>query len=485
MHAALYMMSATSIPRLGNRVVDVADIDLLITGATVVTPEGRRRANVAVQDGRIQSVGTGLRPARSTVDAGGLLVLPGGVDTHVHLMDPGSTGREDFPTGTAAAAAAGVTTIIEHSHGQPVRTTADLHAKLDYLTGRSHVDYGLAAHAWPGAAAEVGPLWAAGVAFFKVFTCTTHGIPGHDAAALKAHLRETALAGAVSLMHCEDESLTAAAEQELRAARRDDPGLLLDWRNRDAELVATAVAALLVRRAGTRATIAHVSNPEVAEYVAAERRRGGQIAIESCPQYFLLREDEVHEHGALRKFTPPARARIDADEARMWQLLRDGLLTHISTDHAPSTLEQKRAGDIWNVHFGLPGLDSTFALLLDAASQGKLAYEDVARVYSETPSRIYGLWPRKGSLLPGADADLALVDPTATRTLCDADVISKAGWTPYAGRTVTGRVVRTYLRGQLVAEDGAPTDARTGSFRPGAGATTVLDRTGGTAAGVR
>src|SRR5690606_668944 len=155
--------------------------------------------------------------AARTVDASGLLVLPGAVDTHVHLMDPGSTDRGDFPTGSAAAAAAGVTTIIEHTHGQPVRTVADLKDKRTYLNGRSAVDFGLAAHAWPGHTDAVAALWANGISFFKLFTCTTHGVPGHDAAALRAHLEATALVGAISLMHCEDESLTAHAEALLRA----------------------------------------------------------------------------------------------------------------------------------------------------------------------------------------------------------------------------------------------------------------------------
>ena len=446
----------------------MAEIDLLISGGTVVTPSGRRRANIAIGGGIIRHVGSERPSARRTVEADGLLVMPGGVDTHVHLMDPGGTDREDFPTGTRAAAASGVTTIIEHSHGRPVRTVSDLNEKREYLSDRSNVDFGLAAHAWPGET-DVAALWAAGVSFFKVFTCTTHGVPGHSAAALKEHLGTTALAGAVSLLHCEDESLTEFAEHLLREQGRTDPGLLMDWRNADAELVAVAVASLLVRRSGARATIAHVSSQEVARYVMAERARGALLAAEACPQYFLLREDEIHEHGTLRKFTPPARARVDEDEAQMWRLLREGALTHMSSDHAPSTLAQKGAGDIWDVHFGLPGLDSTMAILLDAAARGQLAYEDITRVYSEAPAKQYGLWPRKGRLAEGADADVILVDPGYSRVLRNEDVISKAGWTPFNGKTVTGRVEQSYLRGELVAEGGVAVDARSGQFLFGAG----------------
>jgi dihydroorotase (multifunctional complex type) len=447
----------------------MAEVDLLITGGTIVTPAGRRAAAVAVRAGQIVALDDPGLTAAQTVDATGLLLLPGGVDTHVHLMDPGSTEREDFPSGTRAAAAAGVTTIIEHSHGRPVRTVADLDAKKDYLSGRANVDYGLAAHAWPGQRAEVPRLWQAGVSFFKVFTCTTHGVPAHSAAALQEHLTATADIGAVSLIHCEDESITESAETLLRSQGRSDGGLIPQWRSRGAEVVASAVAALLTRRTGARVAVAHVSHPEVAQYLSGERSRGARISAESCPQYLLLRENESLTNGPFRKFTPPARARHDADEADMWRLLRDGQLTHISSDHAPSTAGQKTAGDIWDVHFGLPGLDTTMPVLLDAAARGCLSYEDVARLYSETPARIYGLWGRKGQIAPGFDADLALVDPAARWELRDELVLSKAGWTPYHGRAVTGRVVRTYLRGQLISTDGRPADQRTGRFLPGPG----------------
>lgn len=448
----------------------MTEYDSVVVGGTVVSSQARNKLNIGITNGRIAYLGPEVPSARRVVDASGLIVLPGGVDTHVHLMDPAATDREDFPHGTRAAARAGVTTIIEHSHGGPVRTANDLAEKVDYLADRSNIDYGLAAHAWPGFSQHVPELWSAGIAFFKVFTCTTHGVPGHDAARLLTHLRATADVGATTLIHCEDESLTEAAKLLLEEEGREDNGLLPEWRNRDAEVVAAAVAAILVRRARASATIAHVSNPEVVRYIEAERRRGAKLAAEACPQYFLLREEEVLEHGALRKFTPPARARHENDEAEMWKLLRNESLTLVSSDHAPSTLEQKNCGNIWQAQFGLPGIDTTFPALIDAVARGYLAWEDIARTYAEMPARQYGFWLRKGAIRRGFDADLALVDPSETWSLADTDVESKAKWSPYSGRTFQGRVVQTILRGEAVTEQGKPRDERTGMWLPGGGA---------------
>jgi dihydroorotase len=169
--------------------------------------------------------------------------------------------------------------------------------------------------------------------------------------------------------------------------------------------------------------------------------------VESCPQYLTLLEDEVLEHGPFRKFTPPARARDEGDLDAMWRALADGTIDLISSDHAPSTAAQKRAGSIWDVHFGLPGIDTTLSVLLDGAAAGWISYERVVAAYSEAPARIYGL-KSKGRLEPGADADLVVVDPTQRWTVTDEDILSKAGWSPYSGRTFTGRAVRTYLRGE-------------------------------------
>ena len=443
-------------------------VEVTFTGGRVVGPQGVVPANITARDGVISAVGD-HDPSGELVDASGLLVFPGMVDTHVHLMDPGPTEREDFPTGTRAAAARGVTTIVEHTHAHPIRQAGDLDEKRAHLEGRSNVDYGLAAHVWPDRIGELRGLWAEGVTFFKIFTCTTHGVPGIDPAHLFDAFSEIASFDGRTLIHCEDESITAEAERRLKAEGRDDLGILIEWRNREAELSAVAAAAVLAKTTGVKATLAHVSSPDVIEVIESARSWGADIAAEACPQYFALNEDEVLTEGPLRKFTPPARLRSDGERDAMWAAVRSGAYSHFSTDHAPSTLAQKASGGIWDAPFGLPGLDTTFPFLLDAALNGRVELHDVARLYSLAPALRYGLAPKKGAIAVGADADLVLVDPDATWTVKDDDILSKAGWSPYSGRQFRGHVIASYLRGAEVAREGSAHDQRTGEFVAGIG----------------
>jgi dihydroorotase (multifunctional complex type) len=432
-------------------------VDLALLGGTLVTPDGEAQTHLYIEDGRVAALSTQRLSARRSMDATGLHLLPGMVDAHVHFMDPGAPEREDFITGSAAAASGGVTTVIEHTHAHPVYDASALHAKADYLRGRSLVDFGLAAHVRPDRLQAIPDVWAAGALYLKVFTCTTHGIIGVLPPDLVQVFRTTAASGSICLVHCEDEGITAAAERALQEAGRADFGVIPEWRSREAEWVAVNTVALLARLTGARVVIAHASNPQTVDLAVRERQAGGAVWVESCPQYFYLRENEVLTLGPFRKFTPPARARTDRDVDDMWARVRRGDIAYMATDHAPATRAQKEAGDIWHVPFGLPGVETTLTMLLNAVNNGCLALPRLVQLMAEMPARLYGLYPRKGALQIGADADIVLVDMTKQRMLRDEDVISKAGWTPYAGRRVRGVPVATFVRGHQVAADGRPT----------------------------
>lgn len=431
-------------------------MDLTIAGGTLVAPDGTRRGDVHVRDGRIVAPEEAGDAAPRRVDAEGLLVLPGFIDAHVHLMDPGPSEREDWEHGTAAAAAAGVTTLLEHTHMAPVLDPAAVATKREYADARSRVDFGLAAHLFPESIPRIPALWEAGVVFFKAFTCTTHGVPGLAEPELRRAFEAAAAVDAPVLAHCEDEEIVDDAERRLRQAGRIDGGLLPEWRTRGAERTASERVLRLAAETGARVGVAHASHPEICELVEAARGAGARAFAETCPQYLTLLEAEVSELGPLRKFTPPARARAQADLDRMWDAVREGRgVDYISSDHAPSTRAQKLEGDIWSSHFGLPGLDTTSRILIDAAVRGTITFPRLAELYSAQPARIYGLGPRKGRLEPGADADLVLVDPAGESTVEPESIRSKAGWSPYEQRTLKGRVVATFLRGREVWAGGS------------------------------
>ncbi|MBM4314381.1 MAG: amidohydrolase family protein, partial [Deltaproteobacteria bacterium] len=353
---------------------------------------------------------------------------------------------------TAAAAAQGVTSLIEHSHCTAVHSGAEFRNKRDYLKNRSVVDFGIGAHFPTESVDHVGEAEQEGAAFIKVMTCTTHGIKGVATGELQEAMSRYGRTGIPFLIHAEDEGLTAAAERRLKATSRRDGGIIPEWRSRLAETVAAQSVATIAEATGALTVFAHCSHPDIFRVALTSRQRGARLWTEACPQYFALREDEVLAYGALRKFTPPNRIASDDDVKALWACIGDN--TYFASDHAPSTLAQKASGSIWTAPFGLPGLDTTFRFLLDAAARGRISYPTLVDLYSRRPAMLYGFYPRKGTLLPGSDGDIVLVDPDAEYEMTDGMVISRAGWTPYAGRTFRGRTVAVYLRGKKIAENG-------------------------------
>jgi allantoinase len=447
-------------------------VDIVVRDGEVVAPAGRERCDLLVHEGKIAGrAASGTAEGKAVIDASGLVVLPGGVDPHVHMMDPGLTDREDFPTGTAAAAVGGVTTIVEHHRSLPFVLDAKLLTeKAAYLSSRSRIDYALFGGGHPENVDELRSMWQAGAACFKVFTCNLHGVPAVLSGRMLTLFREVASFDGLCLVHAEDEFITAENEELLREAGRVDPRVIPEWRSKEAEQVAVNTVALLARITGCRVIVAHASHPEICDLVGYQRSRGARLMVESCPQYFHLTEDEIDEWGPYHKFTPPARSAADRDE--MWARLEAGEVDMVCADHAPATREQKDAGrkDIWAAPFGVPGVETNLQMMLTGVAEGRVSLERLVAARSEAPARAYRLYPRKGHLGVGADADLVLVDLDAEATVRDENVVAKVGWSPFAGRKVRGRVVKTFVRGRLAAEDGrAVIDPGWGRFLPGPG----------------
>jgi allantoinase len=444
--------------------------DTIIEGGTVVRADESFDATVAIDDGRVSAL---LDPGRDAdadrvVDATGRHVLPGGVDPHVHMMDPGDTDREDFPTGTGAAAAGGITTVGEHHRTDPTVLSADvLTDKRDYLRDRARVDFGLLAGGHPDNVDEIEALERVGTLAYKSFTCEVHGVPALQSADMLDLYREIARVGGLSMVHPEDELILNRNEERLRETGRTDGSVIPEWRSKEAEQVAVSTTLQIAKQTGVRFWFAHLSHPELVDQVNRYKEQGVEVYAETCPQYFYLTRADVEEDAPYTMFTPPAREPADRDE--LWERLANGEIDMVNADHAPSTREQKAQGEenVFDAPFGIPGVETVLPLLLNGVAEGRVSIERVAAVFATNPAEILDLHPRKGDIRPGSDADLVVVDLDREYTIRDEDVVAKCGWTPFDGMSVTGAVERTFVRGTPVYEDGRVTgDPGYGEFVP-------------------
>lgn len=426
---------------------------LAIINGTAVTERGKMRTNIYIRGEKIERITQEVLSADEIIDASGKFVLPGMIDGHVHFMDPSEPQREDFITGTRAAAAGGVTTVIEHTHSSPVRNLDEYEKKLELVKKKSLIDFGLTAHVWDNNHDELGKLWKAGVNMFKMFTATTHGVPGMSNSQILSVLRTISSFGGIVLVHCEDESITAANEKVLKDSGYSGNEVVYLWRSREAELAAINTVSMMASITGAKTIIAHASHVKAIETARKWGRVGSNLYVETCPQYLYLGEDEVLEKGAFRKFTPPARIRSNFEKNAMWDQLNNGNITHVSTDHAPSTIKQKE-DNIWGAPFGLPGVETTLSMLLNGVSMGFLSLERVSELTSTLPARIYSMYPKKGFLGIGGDADMVIVDMNAKKEIRREDIFSKAGWSPYEGMTITGIPQTTISRGKVIYSNG-------------------------------
>lgn len=432
-----------------------------VTGGTLATDYGVFRGDLFVEDGRIARIayeGDGTRDCDEVIDATGLYVFPGAIDPHAHFEDPGHTEREDFTTGTMAAAAGGFTTVIEHPLTYPPVTTAELYREKREMAKRKVViDFGLWGALTPPSLPEMREQWQEGAGGFKAFIPFSEpAYPHVTDAELLAGIEEVKSFDGLVLVHAENDSLLRAnIERMQRAGRRD---VLAHHESRPPFVEEEAVQRTLFFAAhvGVRIQIVHVSSPASAELVRTAKAAGQRASMEICPHHLLLDLDDLVRLGPYGRCAPALRERALVE--RLWNHVLDGTADSLVSDHCAYTVEEKEPGwdDIFAAPLGCQVIQETVPLVLDEAVHRRgMSLEAFVRFSSTNTARITRMYPRKGTILPGADADLVLYDLDAD-WMVDArrQQFSKNPWSPFDGRRCRSRVVRTVVRGETVYADG-------------------------------
>ncbi|MFG2558737.1 allantoinase AllB [Streptomyces sp. NPDC048496] len=431
-----------------------ADVTLILRSTRVVTPEGTRPAAVAVAGGTIDAVlpyDTEVPAGARLHDFGGDVLLPGLVDTHVHVNDPGRTEWEGFWTATRAAAAGGITTLLDMPLNSlpPTTTVGHLRTKQQVAAAKAHIDTGFWGGAIPSNVKDLRPLYEAGVFGFKCFLSPSgvEEFPELDQEQLARSLAEIAGFDGLLIVHAEDPHHLAAAPQRSGPAYAD----FLASRPRDAENTAIESLIAHARRLNARIHVLHLSSSDALPLIAAAKREGVRVSVESCPHFLTLTAEEVPDGATEFKCCPPIREAANQDA--LWAGLADGTIDCIVSDHSPCTVDLKTPdfasawGGISSLQLGLP------AIWTEARRRGH-SLDDVVRWMSAAPAELAGL-TRKGAIEAGRDADFAVLAPDETFTVDPAELFHRNQVTAYAGKTLHGVVKSTWLRGQRIAADGA------------------------------
>ena len=429
--------------------------NILIRGGTVITSKATFVADIKIIDGKIKEIGEGLSNSGidEVIDAKGLLVLPGIVDEHVHMREPGLEYKDDFSNGTMGAALGGVTTVLEMPNTKPpVESAKILKQKAQALSQKAFVDFGLYGVIHNTNANEFDELVAAGAVGFKVFLGPTTGnIPPPDDGTLYEVMLKSAKYDVPLAFHAENAELVRYFTNKVKSTGRTDPAAHTDARPPICEEDSIRKLILFSKRTGGKVHIVHMAAKEGVELLRQARYEGLNVTGETCPHYLLLNYDDYKKYGTAIKVNPPIRQR-DHQEA-LWKGVLKGIITTLGSDHAPHAAHEKR-GNIWECAAGFTGVQTFLPLMLDQALRGRLPLNKIPELMSENPAKLFGIWPRKGSIMVGSDGDVVVVDPNKETTITKEWIVAKHPITPFIGWKLKGSIKYTILRGQVISKDG-------------------------------
>jgi allantoinase len=440
---------------------------LIVRGRRIITREGERPAAIHIREGVITAISDiDDLPANIPVhDVADRVVLPGLVDTHVHINEPGRKDWEGFATATKAAAAGGVTALIEMPlNSIPATTTAAAYReKLSATEGKLWVDTGFWGGVVPGNTHELQPLWDAGVFGFKCFLVPS-GVDefGHvNESGLRAALPELTAIGAPLLAHSElpGPIELAAAKREASGSRALPPNRYAAWlasRPREAENEAIALLVRLSQEFGTRIHIVHLASSDATAPLRAAKAKGANVSVETCPHYLTFAAEEIADGATEFKCAPPIRERENREA--LWMGLRNGTIDLIASDHSPClpSMKLREQGDFLRAWGGIASVQFGLAAVWTQARSRGYALSDVAKWMCSGPARLAGLSGKKGAIAVGCDADLVIVDPESSFLVEPEKLLHRHKLTPYAGRRLTGVVETTFLRGQIIFDQTKP-----------------------------
>ena len=433
-------------------------LDLRIVGGTVVSDGRSMQADVGVEGELITEVSPtgGLSPARQEIDASGLLVIPGAVDAHFHCRAPSHPERATFASESRAAASSGITTLFEMPISNPPCSTPEaFEARRELGEAESLVDFALYAGAGITDQARAEAMAERGAIGFKLFTHNPpperidefEGLWASTPDEIYDCLRTVGATGLRCAVHSE-------SQQFIERFRVDSDRFGNPARPSLVEAAAVGLVATVARDIGIPAHIVHITSRLATEEVQAAQALGVDLSAESCPHYLLLDETYLPRFGNFVKVAPPLRPAEDV--AYLWEALAGGVLSVVASDHAPFTPEEKAAAGFATSGQGIPSLEMLVPTMLDAGLTGRFPLTRAVEVITANPAKLFGIYPRKGTVSPGSDADLVLVDPDARMTVDSARFLSRSGGSgkAYDGMELTGRVLTTLSRGRIVFTEG-------------------------------